>query len=100
MKVQGDKHADGPPTELAMKKKLKARGYSVSKYVYPPGTYFPPHTHDCDKINGVLSGRFKLTLDGESVILKPADCIEVPAGVLHSAEVVGPEPVVGLNATK
>ena len=95
-----DKTRDGPLTEEAMRRKLEARGYRVSRYIYPPGTYFPPHTHEVDKIDGVLSGRFRLEMLGESVILEAGDMLAVPRGVVHAAEVVGDEPVVSLDAVR
>ena len=91
---------DGALSEVAMIARLEARGYRVSRYVYPPGTYFPPHTHDIDKIDGVLRGRFRMTMQGQSVTLEAGDCLAVPRGVVHSAEVVGDEPVVSLDAVR
>jgi mannose-6-phosphate isomerase-like protein (cupin superfamily) len=32
------------------------------------------------------------------VVLEAGDCLVVPGGVVHSAEVVGDEPVVSLDA--
>jgi quercetin dioxygenase-like cupin family protein len=87
-------------TEAAMRARLKALGYRVSRYVYPPGTRFPPHDHAVDKIDGVLSGRFRMAMAGLSVVLGAGGMLEVPAGALHSAEVVGDEPVVSLDAVK
>lgn len=83
-----------------MRNKLEALGYSVQRYVYPPGTYFPDHTHNVDKIDGVLSGMFKMIMYRMEVILQAGDCLEVPRGVLHHAEVLGNEPVVSLDAAK
>ena len=89
---------DGELNESNMRRKLMARGYSVSTYVYPPGTYFPDHTHRVDKIDGVLSGRFRMTMLGQALMLEAGDCLAVPAGAVHSAEVVGDEAVVSLDA--
>ncbi|HDN27175.1 MAG TPA: cupin domain-containing protein [Thioploca sp.] len=91
---------EGVLSEDAMRRKLEERGYVVNRYVYPPSTYFPPHTHGVDKIDGVLSGRFRLEMGGKSVILEAGDAIAVPKGEVHSAEVVGDEPVVSLDAIK
>ena len=91
---------EGPLSEAAIRRKLEERGYTVSRYLYPPGTYFAPHTHDVDKINAVLSGRFKLEMGGNSVILETGDALAVPKGAIHSAEVVGNESVVSLDAIK
>jgi len=100
MNVEKWNEADGMLTEGALRRKLEARGYSVNRYVYPMGTYFPEHTHYIDKIDAVLSGRFRMVVEGCEVILEAGDCISVPRGTSHSAEVIGKEPVVSLDATK
>ena len=91
---------DGELSEASMRKKLTALGYSVNRYIYPPGTFFPDHSHRVDKIDGVLSGQFKMTMQGQSFILQAGDCLAVPRGVTHSAEVIGNEAVVSLDAIK
>jgi len=91
---------DGPVSEQKMRDKLEAQGYSVLRYTYPPGTYFAPHTHSVDKIGGVLSGRFRMTMGGQSLILEAGDTLAVPKETLHSAEVIGNEAVVSLDAVK
>ena len=90
---------DGPLTEVALRRKLEQLGYEVSRYVYPPGTYFPEHSHSIDKMDAVLSGRFRMVVEGEEIILEAGDMLAVPRGTLHSAEVVGQEAVVSLDAT-
>ena len=95
-----DTEADGPATEQALRRKLEDRGYRVSRYVYPPGTSFPEHTHGVDKIDAVVSGRFRMTMGGTSVVLEAGDCLEVPRGTPHAAEVVGDAPVVSLDAVR
>jgi mannose-6-phosphate isomerase-like protein (cupin superfamily) len=101
MKIERwDVERDGPLSEDAMREKLKSRGYHVSRYVYPPGTTFPDHAHVIDKIDAVLSGRFRMTMKGKVVILEAGDSLAVARGTIHSAEVVGKEPVVSLDATK
>lgn len=90
----------GPLREANMRRKLEAENYSVARYTYPPGTVFPDHTHPFDKKDSVLKGRFKMRMHGQEVILGPGDMLAVPAHTLHSAEVVGDEPVVSLDASK
>jgi quercetin dioxygenase-like cupin family protein len=93
-----DRSREGEPTEAALRRKLESRGYRVSRYVYPPGTIFVTHTHDVDKIDAVVSGRFMLSISGEDVVLEAGDTLEVPRGTPHRAEVVGDDPVVSLDA--
>ncbi len=91
---------EGPLSEQAMRRKLEKRGYSVTRYTYAPGTSFPEHSHSIDKIDAVLAGRFRMSMNGQAVILEPGDCLAVPRGMPHTAEVIGDEPVVSLDATK
>ena len=90
----------GPIGEEVMREQLEAAGYLVSRYRYSPGTYFPPHTHPVHKCDTVLAGKLKIAWEGGSVVLEAGDRIEIPAGASHSAEVVGPETVLSLDATK
>lgn len=91
---------DGPLAENSMRRKLEQLGYRVTRYIYSPGTFFPDHTHATDKIDAVLSGNFRITMENDSAVLKAGDFVHVPAGVVHSAEVVGNESVVSLDAIK
>lgn len=91
---------DGQLSEVSMKKKFEALGYSVNVYRYSPGTSFPDHTHAVDKIDGVLSGRFRITLLGSTYELGPGDYLLVPAGAVHCAEVIGNEPVISLDGVR
>ena len=100
MGVQKWNEADGPATEQALKAKLESLGYRVAKYVYEPGTVFPDHKHDVDKIDAVLSGRFRLVVRGHMKVLGPGEWIEIPRGTTHNAAVMGDEPVVSLDAVK
>src|SRR5690349_9339845 len=69
--LRWDDSVDGALSESAMRKKLEALGYTVDRWVYAPGTVFDFHTHGVDKIDGVLKGRFKITMYGHDVILGP-----------------------------
>lgn len=92
-----DHQRDGPMSEAALRQKLEGRGYRVTRYVYAPGICFPAHRHAMDKIDAVVSGRFRLVVEEQSVILEAGDCLAVPKGVVHSAAVLGDEPVVSLD---
>jgi quercetin dioxygenase-like cupin family protein len=90
----------GKLSEENMRRKLQSEGYIVVKYTYPPGTYFADHLHTYDKKDAVLKGKFKVCAMGTEFILSPGDMIHVPAHLLHSAEVVGDESVISLDASK
>jgi len=91
---------DGLLTEAALRAKLEALGYAVARYVYAPGTRFPDHVHDVDKIDAVVTGQFRIVIGGHTAALGPGDWVEVPRGRRHNATVVGNAPVVSLDAIK
>ncbi len=41
-----------------------------------------------------------MTSEGQEVVLEAGDCLAVPRGTRHSAEVLGDEPVISLDAVK
>ena len=94
------KESDGALSEAALRRKLEALGYRVARWVYPPGTVFDFHTHDYDKMDAVVSGQFRMTMQGQSVVLGPGDALPVPARTAHRAEVIGSEPVVSLDGER
>lgn len=101
MKIERwNRETDGELTETSFRRKIGKLGYRVTCYTYPPGTMFDVHTHPVDKIDGVLSGRFRIGMHGDSAVLEPGDFVHVPAETEHTAEVVGSEPVVSLDAVR
>jgi quercetin dioxygenase-like cupin family protein len=91
---------DGEFSERALRHKLEGLGYTVARHVYPPGTVFPDHTHDVDKIDAVVSGRFRLVIGGHTAVLGPGEWVSIPRGVTHNAVVVGDQAVVSLDAVR
>lgn len=91
---------DGDFSEAALRRKLEAQGYSLARYVYAPGTVFPDHKHGVDKVDAVISGRFRLVIGGHVAMLGPGEWVDVPRGVTHNAVVIGEEPVVSLDAVR
>ena len=55
-----------------------------------PGTRAPRHSHPGEEIIYVLEGTWEYTLEGKPpVTLKAGDVLFIPAGVIHSARIVG-----------
>ncbi len=86
--------------EEILREKIEALGYHVTRYVYSPGTKFPDHTHSVDKIDAVISGTFKIVLEDKMSVLTSGDLVFIPKNAVHSAEVIGDEPVVSLDGVK
>ena len=101
MKVERwNRSTQGPVNEAKLRIRLESEGYSVMRQTYPPGSTFPAHTHHQDKADAVISGKLKVVIAGETVVLGPGDVIKVPRGWEHSAEVVGSKPVTTLDAVR
>lgn len=83
-----------------MRKKIERLGFDVTRYEYSPGTSFPTHTHNVDKMDAVVSGHFRISMGKDAVVLEPGDAVYVPRGVPHSAEVVGHSSVISLDGVK
>lgn len=99
MEVEHWDESLGEMNEHTLRRRLESGGYSVSRYAYRPGTHFPDHKHAFDKKDAVVRGRFMIRAEGREFMLGPGDMLEVPAGTIHSAEVVGDETVVSLDAS-
>jgi len=95
-----DPETDGPLSLETVCKRLEDMGYACSCYTYAPGTVFPEHAHNVDKINVVLKGRFMIFMAGENGILRDGDNVFIPKGTLHRAAVVGDEDVVSIDAMR
>jgi quercetin dioxygenase-like cupin family protein len=91
---------DGVLSEASLRARIEALGYRVARYVYAPGTVFPDHTHGVDKIDAVVTGRFRLVIGGHLAVLGPGDWVAIPRGVVHNAAVLGEAEVVAFDAIK
>lgn len=93
-----DPRRDGPLSEPALRQKLEARGYIPTACTYQPGATVPSRTDNAERIDAVVSGLLKITIDSESAILTPGDAVLIPRGAVRCVEVVGNSPVRCLEA--
>ena len=84
-----DPRKDGPVTEAALRQKVQSSGYEVSTFAWPAGTVVPAQTQEKERLDAVVTGIVKITLDGESAILTAGDMVYVPRGSVRRVEVVG-----------
>ena len=84
-----DLRRDGPVTESSVRQKVASRGYEVSTFAWPAGTVVPAQTQHQERVDAVVAGVVKITLDGESAILTAGDIVYVPRGSIRRVEVVG-----------
>lgn len=63
-----------------------------------PGEPAPPHhDHPFDQLALILSGRFEFDLDGTPYPLEAGQLLYIPAGVPHTAHVIGDETVLNVD---
>jgi cupin superfamily acireductone dioxygenase involved in methionine salvage len=86
---------------------MKQDGLTPYAWSNAPGDYYAPHVHGYEKVLYCVRGSIRFILhnqangtDHENFIdLAPGDCMILPAGIHHSAE-VGPSGVTCLEATR
>lgn len=84
-----DVRRDGPLTEVALQQKIEALGYEVSLRAYPSGTIAAAQSESRERIQSVVRGLIKVTIDGESAILGAGDIVFVPEGAVRRVEAIG-----------
>jgi quercetin dioxygenase-like cupin family protein len=90
----------GTPSAGELRRRMEVEGYSVFEWSDPPGRVYAPHAHAEDQSHWVLSGALALRADGREYVLRAGDRDFLPANTVHSARVVGDEPVVYLIGAK
>jgi mannose-6-phosphate isomerase-like protein (cupin superfamily) len=93
-----DARRDGLLTEAALSHKLKCLGYDPLPRPLASGTIASARVHRRDRLEAVLAGLLKVTIDGESAILTAGDVVFIPAGAARRLEAVGTSPVQCLEA--
>jgi quercetin dioxygenase-like cupin family protein len=78
-----------PPAEAALRERLEAEGFEVSRWHDGPGAAYAPHAHDHDESLWVVQGEISFGAGGRDLRLGPGDRLMLPAGTVHAAR-VGP----------
>ena len=59
---------------------------------HEPGSVTLPHTHDVEQAYYILSGKLKVTIEGQESVVEANSSILFPAGVEHGFVAQGTEP--------
>ena len=95
-----DHNAEGEFSTEGLVRKLSLWGYKPHKKVYEPGTCLPDRRAQIDTVDAVVQGQLRVSLDGETQVLRPGDCLFIPKGLLTSAEVVSQTSVICIEGEK
>ena len=81
-------HQEVQPIQLGGGTERRILAYNDSlmavEVSFEAGSEGAPHAHPHTQMSYVLSGSFRYSIEGESVILNPGDSVVVPGGLVHS----------------
>lgn len=90
-----------PPNADELQRTMIAEGYRVYEWSDAPGATYGRHDHSTDQSHWIISGTLELEVEGfGTVTLRAGDRDFMPANTVHSARVVGDQPVVYLIGEK
>jgi len=93
-----DVKRDGGLTDAALLHKLQALGFEPVGRVYPAGAVAAARIDTRARVEAVILGLIKVTVDGESAILAAGDMVFIPARATRRLEVVGTSPAYCFEA--
>src|SRR5205085_2212357 len=96
-----------PPQEQTLRQRMQQQGLSPYAWSNGPGDYYSVHSHSYQKVLYCVKGSIRFILPDQRdqsgatkyLDLSPGDCMILPTGVRHSAQ-VGPEGVTCLEAAQ
>lgn len=96
-----------PPQEQELRRRMQQEGLSPYSWSNGPGESYAAHSHTYEKVLYCVRGSIRFVLpdhanapDNKGIVdLTPGDCMVLPAGVRHSAQ-VGPQGVTCLEAAR
>jgi len=93
-----------PPREQALRRHMQQDGLSPYSWSNAPGDSYAVHSHSYEKVLYCVCGSIRFVLPDypaaeQNIDLAPGDCLILPAGARHSAQ-VGPYGVTCLEATR
>ena len=75
-------------TQVLLGREDGAPNFAMRRFVMGEGGGMPPHTNTVEHEQYVLSGRGRVTIDGEAHEVAAGDVLYIPAGSPHSYEVL------------
>jgi quercetin dioxygenase-like cupin family protein len=92
--------AAGQVTINKIRARLEQEGLYLSRFDMVPGDSYPDHAHPAAEIRWIVSGRMRVAIGKEEIVLGPGDRLDLAPNVVHAADVVGDEVVVTVSASR
>lgn len=61
---------------------------TFAHWVIKAGAVLPEHSHEHEQVAHVLEGEFELTIDGQSMVVKPGTVGVIPSNAVHSGRAI------------
>jgi quercetin dioxygenase-like cupin family protein len=90
----------GQVTINKIRARLEREGLSPFRFDMIPGDSYPDHSHSEAEIRWVASGKMRIVIRNEEIVLGPGDRLDLAPKVAHSADVVGDDVVVTVAASR
>ncbi len=91
-------HADAKPVEmlpgLVRRTLIDGGAMMICEFTFEANTRIPDHAHPHEQVGYVVSGRVRMTVDGQDYDLGPGDSYRAPSGVRHGALTLEPTVIV------
>lgn len=63
-------------------------GMTMSIWNFDEGAVLPAHSHFHEQMTKLISGKFEMTLDGETKVFTESDIAVIPPNVVHSGRAI------------
>lgn len=92
---------DFSPDSAKLKQIMQTEGFSVFEWTDGANAVYGTHKHSEDQSHWIISGELELTVENVGIfVLKSGDRDFMPANTVHSARVLGENPVTYLIGAK
>jgi unsaturated pyranuronate lyase len=92
------RNADAKPVQmlpgLIRRTLVEGASMMVVEFTFDANTQVPNHTHPHEQVGYVVSGRARMTIDGQDFDIGPGDSYHIPSNVPHSALTLTPAVMV------
>jgi mannose-6-phosphate isomerase-like protein (cupin superfamily) len=88
-----DERRDGILSEAALRLKLRTLGYAPLPPASASGAIASARSHHLERIEAVMAGILRVTIEDQSAILTAGDMVFIPGGTVRRLETVGTAPV-------
>ncbi len=73
-------------TDLLSRRYISSDKVTMARFFLKKGCFVQAHSHENEQMSTVITGAMKFVIDGDEVIVRAGETIEIPPFATHSAE--------------